>query len=147
MSIQDTNKKLARRWVESYLSTGDEKVAREICADNYQLFFPGVEKPMKYDEAKNVIPTMRVGFPDLDFHIDSIVCDGDKVVMRMNMQGKHKGEFQGISPTEKNFKLGVLVEFLCRDGKIVEDRPYFDRLSMLEQLGVIPLHAKEPALV
>jgi predicted ester cyclase len=146
MSLQDTNKGIARRWVEEFLSTGDLKVAREICAEDYRLFFPGVEKPMEYEQAKDVLPSMRVGFPDLRFQIDSIVCDGDRVVIRMNMEGKHQGEFQGVSPTGKRIKLGCLVELLCKDGKIVEDRPYFDRLGMLEQLGVIPIQMKEPAM-
>ena len=146
MSIQDTNRKLIRRWVEKYLSTGDVNIAREICANDYRLFFPGVEKPMDLEDATKFMANMRVGFPDLNFHIDNIYCDGDTVVARINMQGKHKGEFQGIAPTEKNFKSGILVEFLCRDDKIVEDRPYFDRLGMLEQLGV-KLPVKEPAFV
>ena len=146
MSIQDTNKKIARRWAESFLSTGDMNVAEELCAENYRLFYPGVEKPMGYEDAKAVLPTLRAGFPDLRFRIDSVVCDGDRVVMRLNMEGSHKGEFQGIAPTGKRVNLGCLVELMCRDGKIVEDRPYFDRLGMLEQLGVIPLHMKEPMM-
>jgi steroid delta-isomerase-like uncharacterized protein len=146
MSIQDTNKKLAHRWAESFLSTGDMKVAEELCAKDYRLFYPGVEKPMGYEAAKNVLPGLRAGFPDLRFRIDNITCEGDKVVVRLNMEGIHKGEFQGIAPTGKRVKLGCLVELLFRDGKIVEDRPYFDRLGMLEQLGVIPLHMQEPMM-
>ena len=146
MSIQDQNKQLARRWAESFLSTGDMKIAEELCAEDYCLFYPGVDKAMGYEEAKGVLPTLRAGFPDLRFNIDNMSAEDDRVVVRMRMEGTHKGEFQGISPTGKRVKLGCLVELKCRDGKIVEDRPHFDRLSMLEQLGVIPLHVKEPMM-
>jgi steroid delta-isomerase-like uncharacterized protein len=146
MSIQDTNKKIARRWAESFLSTGDMKVAEELCAENYRLFYPGVEKPMGYEQAKEVLPGLRAGFPDLQFRIDNISAEDDRVVARLRMEGTHKGEFQGIAPTGKRVKLGCLVELKCENGKIVEDRPYFDRLGMLEQLGVIPIHMKEPMM-
>jgi steroid delta-isomerase-like uncharacterized protein len=145
MSIQDQNKKIARRWADNFLNTGDLSVAEELCAENYRLYFPGVDKPMDYEAAKGVLPAMRAGFPNLRFRIEDIVAEDDWVVCRLSMEGTHKGEFQGVAPTGKRVKMSCLVELRFRDGKIVEDRPFFDRMEMMEQLGVIPLHMKEPS--
>jgi steroid delta-isomerase-like uncharacterized protein len=145
MSIQEQNKKIARRWAESFLNTGNLEIAKELCADNYRLFYPGVDKPMEYEAAKAVLPSIRDGFPDLHFQIENIIAEDDRVVCRLNMEGTHRGEFQGMAPTGKRIKLSCLAELRFRDGKIVEDRPYFDRLHMMEQLGVIPMEMKEPS--
>jgi steroid delta-isomerase-like uncharacterized protein len=144
MSIQDQNKNIVRRWVKEYLSTGDESVAMALTAPDSRLYFPGYPEPLVRDEAKAVLPALRIGFPDLRFHIEEMSAEGDKVFARLLMEGTHRGEFQGMPPTNRSAKLRVLVEFRLRDGKIIEDRPIFDRLDMLEQLGVIsiPMKAK-----
>ena len=52
--------------------------------------------------------------------------------------GTHRGEFQGILPTGKRIEITGLALARIENGKVVEERVYFDRLAMLEQLGVAP---------
>ena len=47
-----------------------------------------------------------------------------------------KGPKGDIQPTGKRGELHLCEVFRVRGGKIVEGRSYFDRLSLLEQLGV-----------
>ena len=61
--------------------------------------------------------------------------------MRFAFRGTHKGEFQGIASTGKQVSVTGIAVHRIVNGKIVEDSPEFDRLSMLQQLGVIPAPA------
>ncbi len=45
---------------------------------------------------------------------------------------------QRCAPTGHRVTIPCLVLFRFADGKIVEDRPIFDRLDLLDQLGAIP---------
>jgi len=147
MSINDSNKRVVVRWFQDYLNTGDMDVVMELTTPESRLYFPGYQEPLIPEEAKLILPALRAGFPDLRFHIEEMITEGNKVFARLTMQGTHKGEFQGMPPTNKSVKLRVHVELKLRDGKIIEDRPMFDRLDMLEQLGIftMPVKAKQVA--
>jgi predicted ester cyclase len=40
---------------------------------------------------KEVISTLRIGFPDLRFEVHEILCEGDIVASRSTMTGTHRG--------------------------------------------------------
>lgn len=40
---------------------------------------------------KHVITTLRIGFPDLHFAVDAMICEGDTVASRSTMTGTHQG--------------------------------------------------------
>jgi len=40
-------------------------------------------------------------FPDLNWIIEDMIAEGDKVVVRFRANGTQKGAFQGIPPTER----------------------------------------------
>jgi predicted ester cyclase len=52
------------------------------------------------------------------------------------MNGTHKGEFDGIPPTEKVFTISAFTVFRLVDGKIVEEWEGFDELGLMHQLGM-----------
>lgn len=65
-------------------------------------------------------------FPDLSFHVDDQVSEGDKVASRWTLRGTHKGrkvELRGI----------VISRF--EDGRIIEDWAASDTLELVRQLG------------
>lgn len=47
-------------------------------------------------------------FPDLNFTIDDMVVEGDKVVTRFTMTGTHKGEWNGVHPTNKKLTVWAI---------------------------------------
>ena len=48
---------------------------------------------------KAVVRLFRSVFPDLEWRIDDLIAEGDKVVARTTMRGTHRGKFFGIPPT------------------------------------------------
>jgi len=84
------------------------------------------------------IKELRDAFPDLEWKVEDMIAEGDKVVVRVMHRATHQGEFMGIKPTGKQVVYGGIVIFRVKDGKIVEEWVYSDYLGLMQQLGVIP---------
>jgi steroid delta-isomerase-like uncharacterized protein len=87
---------------------------------------------------KQLVTTLTTAFPDSHFTVEDIIATGDKVVGRITWSGTHKGDFLGIPPTGKAFKVSHIQIFRFAGGKIVEHWAVRDDLGMLRQLGLIP---------
>jgi predicted ester cyclase len=76
-------------------------------------------------------------FPDLHFTIDDIVVEGEKVATRHTWTGTHKGELEGIPPTNKKVTSWEIEIDRIADGKIAEIWTRYDTLGVMQQLGII----------
>ncbi len=54
------------------------------------------------------------------------------------MSGTHKGEFMGIPPTSKGFKVQAIDILEIHDGKATAHWGQTDQAAMMEQLGLAP---------
>ncbi|AHM62775.1 putative ester cyclase [Flammeovirgaceae bacterium 311] len=66
--------------------------------------------------------------------IEDIVCESNKVMLRINMQMKHVGEWRGIKPTGKEVIAAGYRCFKVSDFKIVEHWALIDGNSIENQL-------------
>jgi predicted ester cyclase len=67
------------------------------------------------------------------------IAQGDRVVTRWTAHARHMGEFQGVPPTGRQVTMtGIDIDRLA-NGKVVECWPMMDELSVLQQLGVVPM--------
>lgn len=82
--------------------------------------------------------TMRSAFPDLHVEPEHVVADEDNVAFAYTLTGTHEGEFQGIAPTRKTFKIRGVQIGRFENGQIVERWGSSDELGLLSQLGVEP---------
>ncbi len=78
-------------------------------------------------------------FPSGQHSIDDMIGEGDKVVTRITYRGTHTGDLMGIPPTGKHVAVSAMTIDQIVGGKIVETWRLFDQLSMMQQLGVIPV--------
>jgi len=102
----------------------------------------GVDAIMEYTANGLIRP-----FPDARGTIQKMVVDGDQVVMDVTVEGTNTGSYARVTetggiaeipPTNRRF-IGHGVEwFTVKDGKVVEDRIFFDRMELLTQLGLMP---------
>jgi steroid delta-isomerase-like uncharacterized protein len=107
-------------------------------------YSPMRPEPTKGVEAhKEAIKGLFEAFPDMELKREKSFGEGDWVFASYTVTGTHKGSLPGpggktISPTNKKieFPLGTATRF--ENGKIAEEHNYFDRLTMLAQLGVNP---------
>ena len=141
MSVAD-NKELLRKAAQAFNTIDDRLGWYNFHAESVQAHGLG---PAALDKAgmKNFYTALWGAFPDLTIHIDELVGEGDKVVWRVTASGTHNGPFQGMPATGKSVKFGAHYTFHLENGKIVERWSTIDRLSLLMQIGAVPLPSKK----
>ena len=81
-------------------------------------------------------------FPDAHVDVEAIHVSGDVIVEQGTFTGTHRGVVRSptgdISPTGRSVSIPYVHVLRFADGKHVAFSLMFDRLLMLEQLGVVP---------
>jgi steroid delta-isomerase-like uncharacterized protein len=103
--------------------------------------------PVDWNEHKLLLAGVTNAFPDLHHEIEDMVAERDKVAVRFNVTGIHKGEFQGIPPTGKKVSFGAMDFITLIDGKISEDWLSVDMIGLMQQIGAIPADAHASSVV
>jgi steroid delta-isomerase-like uncharacterized protein len=86
---------------------------------------------------KRLFRMFITAFPDLRFETELMVAENDLVASHNAMHGTHQGEFMGVPPTGKAFRINA--SDVCRftdGGLIAEHWGVFDMGSLMQQLGV-----------
>lgn len=89
------------------------------------------------DGFKGTITWIRSVFPDIEFIVEDVIVQGDKVVVRSVGTGTQKGEFLGLKPTGKRITFRALDVHRFENGRIIESWHSEDIYGMLAQLGII----------
>ena len=87
--------------------------------------------------AEQILRAMFNAFLDMAVTSDDLIIDGDRVAQAMTVTGTHVGEFLGLAPTGKRFRLRAVFLYELRNGKIVRERRIYDFTGMLMQIGVL----------
>jgi predicted ester cyclase len=71
------------------------------------------------------------------YKIEALIAEGDTVAVLYTWQGTHTGELAGLPPTGR--EVTVTGAIVCRvaGGRIVEQWDIDDRLSVMQQLGLL----------
>jgi steroid delta-isomerase-like uncharacterized protein len=133
----EANKALVQQFVEEFWSSGNVAVADKMVATDATIYVNNQEVT-DIDTFKALARSIRTAFPDWYSTVEELVAEGDKVAERWTGHGTHQGEFQGISATGRRVAVPGTVFYRIAEGRIVEFRGQFDRMSMMEQLGVLP---------
>src|SRR5215212_9523709 len=97
----DTNKIVMRSFVE-FINTASEKLAEELISPDAIFYVPGQPEPMRGPSGYlAIIGMMRGGFPDIQWTLEDMVAEGDKIASRFTMRSTHRGTFFGVPPTGK----------------------------------------------
>ena len=140
MSLEE-NKTIVRRMYEEILNEGNLALADEIIAPDavsHDPAAPAGSLPGP-EGLKRVVRMLQSAFPDQHTTIEEMIAEGDKVVMRGTLSGTHRGDFLGIPPTGKHFKMTQIHILRLVDGKVTDHWVNRDDLGMMQQLGVIPV--------
>ena len=88
-----------------------------------------------------IVEMMRGGFPDIQWTLEDMVAEGDKVAARFTIRGTHRGPFFGVPPTGKAIVGQSTSFYRLAGGQIVEDHGLPDMLGILRQIGAVPTPA------
>lgn len=136
----EQNKELVRRAVEQIWNGGNYEIIEEFVSQNFVVHSPAPEEEIRGPEnAKQFFIQLREAFPDIRFTIVDQVAEGEKVATHWTATGTHKGDFKGIPPTGKQFKINAIDIDRIVGGKVVDCWSNMDELGLLRQLGALPV--------
>lgn len=129
-----------------FWNTGKPELAVQLYSEQAQRTDPNQPQPARGgQQIATYVAAVHGGFPDFKLEITRKISQGDQLVTEWTCVGTQKGEFLGIPPTGNRVELTGVTVNRIEDGRIIEERSYFDRLAMLQQLGVAPGDAQSAA--
>jgi steroid delta-isomerase-like uncharacterized protein len=134
----DTNKQVMIRFTD-FINTASETLAAELISPDAIFHVPGRSEPMRGPAGYlAIIQMMRGGFPDIQWTLEEMVAEHDKVAARFTMRGTHLGTFFGTPSTGKKITVQALNIYRLSGGQIIEETGQPDLLGLLQQIGAIP---------
>ena len=94
------------------------------------------------DSAKAYYANYLTGFSNTSLTIKDVFGQGDKLVKHWTFSGTHTGVFFGIPATGKKVSIDGVTLVRMSNGKIAEERDFFDNYDFMMQLGLIPAEGK-----
>ena len=134
--MSEENKALARKFLRMF-ELGEPNMADEIVATDYYNH-DAPDPNIGLERMKASVTGFKKAFPDAQLEIAFQLAEGDKVVTRYTWSGTHQGEYFGVPATNKRVNWTAMVVFRSAGGKISEAWINYDRLGVMEQLGVAP---------
>ena len=134
----DTNKLVMGRFTD-FINTASEQLADELISPDAKFHVPGRSEPVRGPAGYlAILGMMREGFPDIQWTLEEMIAEGDKVAARFTMRGTHRGTFFGVPPTGKPIVVQAMNFYRLSGGQFVEERGQPDLLALLQQIGAVP---------
>jgi steroid delta-isomerase-like uncharacterized protein len=135
--------------IAARLAAVDEHVRAEISHDLDSLVATFGDRPFWDDRASNerhdgrdgvrtYYAELFAGFPDFGFDVERRHVAEDAVILEVTVRGTHTGTWKGIAPTGRRVAFPVCAVFSFDETDRIEaETVYFDRMTVLSQLGVM----------
>jgi len=134
---------LAKESIDAY-NRGDWGRIRQLFASDgvYQEIATG-RTARGVDEFNALNQGWKSALPDSKGTVTSALASGDTAVIEVTWEGTHTGPLQTptgetIQPTGRSVKVPGVQIIKTSGDQIKETRHYFDAMSLMVQLGVIP---------
>lgn len=110
----------------------------DVIAESVDVYVPSLADGEIHgrDAFEEYLRELRTGFPDWHVTMDDMVASNGVVMKEWTVTATHEGEYSGIPPTERCINIRGMGKILIADGKVQEDRLYYDFHEMIEQLGL-----------
>ena len=134
----ESNKLTMHRFTE-FINSASEELANELISPNAIFHVPGRMEPMRGPGGYlAIIGMMRSGFPDIQWTLEEVIAEDERVAARFTMRGTHQGEFFGVPPTGKKIQVQAMNFYRLSNGQFVEETGQPDLLGLLQQIGAVP---------
>jgi predicted ester cyclase len=133
MSVEE-NKQIAKRLLDGFNSR-DWDAVTALFADDYVNHDPPPGAGSDRDGQLGAMQGLIATFADAQAVATHVVAEGDLIVVRDKVRGRHVGEFAGIAPTNREIEGQFIHVYRIVDGKIAERWGVFDATDVATQLG------------
>jgi steroid delta-isomerase-like uncharacterized protein len=129
---------LMRRFVE-FINSPSAPLAAELIAPDAIFRVPGQPEPLRGPGGYlALLGMLRGGFPDVQWKLEDVVAEGEKVAARYTMRGTHRGAFFGVPPTGRAIAVQSMAFYRLAGGRFVEEHGMPDMLGLMQQIGAVP---------
>ncbi len=134
----ERNKELMKKF-ETMINTADELLAEELVDANASFYTPASPEPLYGGKGYlSVVYWMRSGFSDVQWKLEEMIAENNKVAVRWTCIGTHDGEFMGLKPTGKKFSTSIMnFYYFNEQGKITNDIASEGMIGILRGIGAI----------
>jgi steroid delta-isomerase-like uncharacterized protein len=87
-------------------------------------------------EVRGYYADSRAAFPDQRNEVIALHHADDAVIVEFDLLGTHLGPLRSLPPTGRTFRCRMCALFVFDGDRIVNERVYFDQLTIMRQLGV-----------
>lgn len=142
-SEADKNEKIAQDNIKFYSKVWDEVINEGKVSVLDNAYAPNVVLHTVPEikgaaQAKAYYANYVTGFSNREFIVKETFAQGNKLTKYWIFKGKHTGNFFGIPATGKTINVEGCTIATIINGKITEERDFFDNLEFLRQLGLMP---------
>lgn len=133
----EVNKALVQRFYDEW-KKGNWDGVKMLLDDNLVDHNP---QPGQAPGADGLIQGLQAfggAFPDMQFTIDRMIAEGDRVMDQGRARATHSGAFAGIPATHKPVDFTFTDWYRIANGKIVEVWHVEDIVTVMQQIGVMP---------
>jgi steroid delta-isomerase-like uncharacterized protein len=92
------------------------------------------EKAHGRDEFKAVLGRLQRAFPDIQYRIDDVIIAGDRIALRWEARGTHRGDYLGVPATGRPVTYTGVTIYELRDGRVARIWVAADLFSLLRRL-------------
>ena len=136
--MSSDNKLLARRALEEIYAKGDLELVDELVHPEFEDHDPAhPDLPKGPESVRDTVRNLHGMFSELSFDVEDEIAEGDRVVQRVTMSGRHTGPLMGREPTNLSFAVRHMNIWRIADGKIADHWGSRDDLGLLQQLGLL----------
>jgi predicted SnoaL-like aldol condensation-catalyzing enzyme len=136
--MSEENKRIAGRVLGELFEKGNLEATDELIHPAFVNHEAPFNNPQGPEGLKETISWLHGLWGPMRADIEDVICEGDKVVARVTMHGRHVGEFLGRPPTGKEFATKQIHIWRIEDGKVIEHWSVRDDLGQALQLGLLP---------
>jgi predicted ester cyclase len=141
-TVQATSNKATVMRFQDAMNTGDPQVISktidELVEPDALIRTPLPIEATGAEVLKEVFGRLHQVYSDLHVTVEDLIAEGDKVVSRNSVTGKHTGEYMGHPPTGTSVTYDEIFIFRFANGRIAETWGVVDVLSQMRQIGLIP---------
>jgi predicted SnoaL-like aldol condensation-catalyzing enzyme len=132
----EADKLLIQSFIQNVFNEHNLTALNKYYAPNATQHNPGAGQGRQ--GIKNFFGPVFLAFPDIHVTIEHIIAENSAVLVFLNWTGTHKGEFQGIPPTNKPISMRTADLFRIGTNRtIVEKWDVVDSLNLQRQIGAI----------
>ena len=128
MSIE-SNKELVRKWIEAWQAK-DLAALEKLFAAGYTVN----GQPIGIEGVKGGVQFLHSVLADISARAEDLVAEGDKVVLRWTVRGKHVGDLMGIPPSGKMVELKGTNIYEISGGVIAANHEQTNMLEVIQGL-------------